>query len=101
MSKQSPEHDDMNDKLVDAANVLRALGHPARLDIVISLESYEMTVGTLAMVLETNENVISKNLKILLDAGIVTMRRDGRTHYYKLKDAKYANILTQLIADRL
>jgi DNA-binding transcriptional ArsR family regulator len=91
----------LNQNLHTAANALKALGHPIRLDIVISLENYEMSVNTLVEVMETKQYALSKHLKILLDADIIKLRRDGRTHYYSLKNPDYTNLITQLVAERL
>jgi DNA-binding transcriptional ArsR family regulator len=85
------EFSDLDEKLAAAVHELRALAHPIRLDIVISLESYDMSVNTL----------VYKHLAILLEAEIVTMRKVGKSHVYGLKNADRAKQIIQLVADQL
>lgn len=91
----------LQSKLHNAAATMKALAHPIRLDIVISLENYEMNVTTLFETLEVPQAKLSKHLAILLAAQIISLRREGRNHFYKLKNPELANQLTSLIADRL
>ena len=95
------EFSDLDKKLTAAVLELRALAHPIRLDIVISLESYDMSVNTLVEVLEIPQPKLSKHLAILLAANIVTMRKVGKSHVYGLKNADRAKQIIQLVADQL
>ena len=91
----------LEENIANAAKALKALGHPTRLDIIISLENYEMSVGTLSDILEIDQSTVSKHLKILLDAGVLKLRRDGRAHFYQLKNPEYTGLITKLVAGRL
>ena len=91
----------LNEKLASAANALKALAHPIRLDIIISLENYEMSVNALVDTLEIPQAKISKHLAILHAAHIIALRRDGRKHYYRLKNPELSNNITALVSDRL
>lgn len=92
---------ELSSKLSAAAAALKAIGHPTRLDIIISLEAYEMDVTTLTRLTGTKQYDLSKHLAVLSEAGFVTVRKAGRTHYYRLTDPSYADKVTNLIADRL
>lgn len=96
-----PKLSSLQSKLLDAANTLKALAHPIRLDIVISLENYEMNVTSLFETLDVPQAKLSKHLAILHTAQIISLRREGRNHFYKLKNPELANQLTSLISDRL
>jgi DNA-binding transcriptional ArsR family regulator len=92
---------ELQEKLRDAAEMLKAIAHPIRLDIVISLENYEMNVNTLVDTLEIPQAKLSKHLAILHANHIISLRRDGRSHYYSLKNPELAAQLTALVSDRL
>lgn len=58
------------------ADVLRAVAHPLRLALLVSLEEYEQAPSELAATLNTTEPVIAHHLAILHDAGLVTNTTD-------------------------
>ncbi len=64
--------------------ICKAMGHPARLEIVETLYRAEMAAGTLIEALETSKANLSKHMALLLHAGIVEQRREGRQVYYRL-----------------
>lgn len=97
----SREFSDLDKKLESAVHELRALAHPIRLDIVISLESYDMSVTTLVEILEVPQPKLSKHLAILLASDIVTMRKEGKSHVYSLKNADRAKQIIKLVANQL
>ena len=68
------------------AAVFRALGHPARCKIVDLLrESPELRVGDIAQVFDMSLNGVSKHLKILEKAGLISRRKKGTTHYISMR----------------
>ncbi len=97
----STEKSNLDANISSAANVLKAFAHPIRLDIIISLENYEMSVNTLVDTLEVTQAKLSKHLAILLAAHIIVLRRDGRKHYYSLKNPELCKQITSLVSDRL
>ncbi len=64
----------------------RILSEPMRLKILHALSAGEMTVGQLVQKTAAGQANISKHLGILLDAGIVTRRKDGLCAYYGIAD---------------
>lgn len=77
----------------DMANVLRALGHPARLEIVRALASKgRCFCGEIVEMLPLVQSTVSQHLKVLKDANIIEGSIDGPRSCYclntqKLKDA--------------
>jgi ArsR family transcriptional regulator len=69
-----------------SAQLLKTLGHPARLAIVEALRAGEACVCHLETVLHRRQAYLSQQLMILREAGIVTMRREGLNIYYQLID---------------
>lgn len=65
-----------------AATVLRALGHPARLEILFLLEKQEADVTTIQRWIQVSQASTSNHLKTLFDAGLISRRSQGTSAYY-------------------
>lgn len=63
---------------------LKALADPTRLRLVAVLLRGEFTVQELTRILRMGQSRISRHLKILLDAGILALKRQGTWSYYRL-----------------
>jgi DNA-binding transcriptional ArsR family regulator len=66
------------------ADRLKALTDPSRLRMIDALFQGEATVSSLAEVVGQQITMASHHLSVLLKAGVVTSRRDGRFVYYSL-----------------
>lgn len=75
-----------------AAELLRALAHPARLRIAIELGSAERCVHELVELLDLSQPTVSQHLQVLRGARVVTGRRAGREVRYSLVDHHIAHI---------
>ncbi len=64
----------------------RSLGEPMRLKILHLLEGGELTVGQLVERLNSSQANISKHLKVLVGAGILSRRAEGTAAYYSIAD---------------
>jgi DNA-binding transcriptional ArsR family regulator len=64
----------------------RSLGEPMRLKILNLLEGGEMSVGQLVDRLGSSQANISKHLKVLVDAGVLSRRVRGTSAYYSISD---------------
>lgn len=88
----------MNDEML--VKVYKALGEPTRLQIVKILDT-ESHMACMQMTdeLEINSNsTLTHHLKILIDAELVSVRKEGTYRYYSLnRDSieKYAPTLIQ------
>jgi DNA-binding transcriptional ArsR family regulator len=60
-----------------------AIAEPRRRHILELLAGEERSVGEIADALALNQPSVSKHLKVLLDVGLVTLRRDGRQTMYR------------------
>lgn len=67
-----------------AADLFHALSDPIRVDVVAMLLDGERCVCDLMDDLELQQSRLSWHLKTLVDAGIITGRREGRWNYYSL-----------------
>jgi DNA-binding transcriptional ArsR family regulator/YHS domain-containing protein len=70
------------------ANLLQALNHPRRLEIIHLLRDQELCVSDIYEMLDLPQANISQHLTILREAGVLNFRRDGKQIFYKLSNPK-------------
>jgi len=70
------------------AELCKTFSDPKRLIILAELRHGEKAVGELAQSLGISQAVVSRQLAILREKGVVTPRREGTTVYYSLTDSK-------------
>lgn len=70
----------------------RVLGEPLRLRLVHQLLQGEFNVTTLSHQLGTTQPNISKHLKVLQAAGIVTRRTQKSSAFYGITDASVVDL---------
>lgn len=79
----------------ELGEVLRAIAHPRRIQIIEELRSGEKDVGTLEKMLEISHSNVSQHLAVLRAHKIVVERREGRQVYYRLSSPKLAEWLVE------
>ena len=67
--------------------VLRALADGTRQRILRLLGEGELRASDIAARFDSARPTISKHLKVLLDAGLLRVRRDGRERWYAIEPA--------------
>lgn len=70
--------------MIDLLDTLKALADPTRLRLVAVLSRGELTVQELTRIFAMGQSRISRHLKILLEAGILAMKRQGTWSYYRV-----------------
>lgn len=83
----------MTDQL---SRVFAALADPTRRDMVARLTDGDATVGELAAPYEVSVQAVSKHLKVLEDAGLVTRSRDAQRRPVHL-EAEVFDLMTKWI----
>jgi DNA-binding transcriptional ArsR family regulator len=73
--------------MVQAADpsVFDAIADPTRRELLDLLRQGERTAGELAEPFDVTRSRISQHLGVLLDAGLVERRKDGRRRMYRLR----------------
>lgn len=66
------------------ADLLKALAHPKRLEIIQLLRDQELCVTDMYSMLDLPQAVVSQQLMVLRDMEIVTTRKHGKKIYYRL-----------------
>ena len=84
MDKKVAEH---------VAEVLKAVAHPVRLQIVELLETKEMCVGDIVTALGGKQAITSQQLNMMKDKGILNCRRNGTKVYYRIEDKNVIRLL--------
>ena len=64
-----------------------AIAEPRRRDILTLLAADERPVNDIADALEMGQPSVSKHLRVLLEVGLVEVRRDGRQAFYRTNAA--------------
>ncbi len=75
------------------ANLLQALAHPKRLEILNLLSQKKLTVTEIYSMLDLPQANISQHLNKLKGAGVVSAKRNGKEIYYSLKNRKISQFL--------
>ena len=85
---------------MDVATTFQALGDPTRRAIVDQLVRGDATVNELAGLFPISFQAVSKHIKVLEAAGVVSRRREGQTRPVHLEPAALFRTADWLLAHR-
>ncbi len=77
-------------------DVFAVIAEATRRDILMSLREGDKAVGELVQELEASQPTISKHLKVLREADLVSMRAQGQKRYYALNPKPLAGVASWL-----
>lgn len=87
-------NNEMAAQLKKTAFILKTVAHPIRLGIVHLLEQYpRLTVTEICELLQTEQSLTSHHLQTMRLKGILSVKRDGRSMLYSLKERDVSLIL--------
>ena len=75
-------------------DVFHAIAHPARRAILVTLKRGERAASALAEPFDMTFAAISQHLRVLEEADLVSVRRDGRQRFYQLDPRPMQDIVT-------
>ena len=78
------------------STVFHALSDPNRLEILSYLRSGEKCVCQIVPHLNIIQPLVSRHLKILKNAGIIRVRKDGTKRMYSIVDCQIYNVIDAL-----
>lgn len=81
---------------VHAAECLKILAHPHRLQVVHMLLNGRYSVGQLADACEIPSAMMSDHLRLMQRCGYLACEKDGRTKYYTIIEPHLADIISCL-----
>jgi DNA-binding transcriptional ArsR family regulator len=73
-------------------NLYEAIAEPNRRRIIELVGEGERTAGDLVEALEISQPGVSKHLRVLREAGLVSVRKDAQRRVYRLKPEKLAEL---------
>ncbi len=76
---------------------LKAAGEPTRLRIIAALSQYELTVTELVTLLGQSQPRVSRHLKLLLEAGLVSRFQEGSWVFQRLSESSTTAKIVELI----
>ena len=84
----------MNSKVAEhVAEVLKAVAHPVRIQIIELLEGKEMCVGDIVKAVGGKQAITSQQLNMMKDKGVLGCRRDGVKVYYHIENKNVIKLL--------
>lgn len=86
-----------NATIVEIADILRLMGEPNRLKILIACLSQPMTVTTLSEQLGLSMPLISHHMRLLRALRLLRAERQGKQVLYTLEDEHIRCILTDML----
>ncbi len=90
----------MNSSSAQLDRSFQALSHPVRRTILERLAHRPLTVGEATHGIAVSKPAVSKHLKVLEDAGVISRRIEGRTHRLALRTAALVDAESWLEAYR-
>ncbi|OGS20254.1 MAG: hypothetical protein A3J83_07365 [Elusimicrobia bacterium RIFOXYA2_FULL_40_6] len=79
------------------SEILKSLGHPLRLQIVVGLlENDGCNVNKMVDQLGLPQSTVSQNLAILRHNGVIVCRREGVQNCYRIADKRIVKIIRAL-----
>lgn len=82
----------------EAAALLKALSHPARLLVLCQLVEGEHSVGELQPITGLSMSALSQHLALLREMALVTTRRESQTIFYSLAEGPAIGVMEALYA---
>lgn len=86
------------DLMVD---VLKAAAEPSRLRILVLLHQTDLTVSDLTEILGQSQPRVSRHLKLLLDANLISRYQEGSWAFFRLADTENSQTLVKGLVNRL
>lgn len=93
-----PSPEEMARHAGEAAALLKALAHPARLLVLCQLVEGESSVGELQPITGLSMSALSQHLAVLREMALVQTRRESQTIHYSLAEGPAVSVLDALYA---
>lgn len=87
----------------DTAKVLKAIAEPKRLRIIDMLSCGELCACKILEAFHITQPTLSHDMKLLVEAGLVNDRREGKNIYYSLNQEaiqSMQNVLNQIFTEK-
>jgi len=93
-------YDDVSQReLLEKAELLKVLGHPERLAIVLLTLYREMCVKELVEALKISQPKVSQHVGLMKEVGLLTFRKEGTKVLYRVSDRAIREIVELLFKE--
>ncbi|GIU66017.1 ArsR/SmtB family transcription factor [Candidatus Phycosocius spiralis] len=86
------------DQIVD---IVRAIGEPTRMRILVLLARGELAAGEMSTVLNQSQPRVSRHLKLLAEAGLLERRPEGAWVFFRLNTDRVAGRIVRAILEEM
>lgn len=87
-------HQEINPKVLEeSAEMLKAIAHPARLNILASIGKNRLNVTEIIELLDIEQSVVSHHLRNMKSRGVLEVVKEGKNCFYSLKNLKLLEIV--------
>ena len=93
-----PEAKNMAQHSEPAADLLKALANPHRLQVLCLLAEGELSVGAINQRIPLSQPALSQHLGVLRSDGLVKTRREAQTIYYRVAPGPTMDVIRVLHA---
>tara|TARA_B100001250_G_scaffold173815_1_gene149546 strand:+ start:5363 stop:5644 length:282 start_codon:yes stop_codon:yes gene_type:complete len=91
----------LENNIIQAAALLKSLGHPVRVSIIIALSEYSvMTVTQLSNYLDIDQPVMSLHLAVLRNQNTIQAKKEGKQSFYSIEDVSVKQIVNLIYHTR-
>ncbi len=81
------------------AGTFRVIGEPMRIRLLDAMRDEAATVSDLVEVTGASQQNVSKHLKVLYDAELISRRPEGREVYYSIADETVFSVCEKVCGD--
>ena len=82
---------------VPAADLLRAIAHPLRIELLLALQGGPRCVHELVDTTGATQPLVSQHLRVLRTAGVLRTERRGRETAYSIVDTHLSHIVADAV----
>lgn len=83
--------------MIESNSAFKAIADPARREILRLLRNGEMTAGDLAAEFDMSKPTMSHHFAVLVEADLITRRRDGQTIWYGLNTTVLQDVVSWMM----
>jgi ArsR family transcriptional regulator len=83
--------------MIESNSAFKAMADPARREVLRLLREGEMTAGDLAAHFDMSKPTMSHHFAVLVDADLITRRRDGQTIWYGLNTTVLQDVVSWMM----
>ncbi|RJX75443.1 transcriptional regulator [Vibrio sinensis] len=96
MSTQPLSMSEMQDRTIEAAELLKVMAHPERLMVLCQLTQGEVGVGELLQASTLSQSAFSQHLTVLRKHNLIAARKASQQVFYSLADPRVQVLIGSL-----